>query len=85
MTWTRLANMVAGRQYHDGAATIATQYLRSPRFLQADGGYMRVVWMTETLKRFVGDMIPVKCRSKIFTENDLTTLGELREKLGYTS
>jgi acetyl-CoA decarbonylase/synthase complex subunit beta len=78
MTWTRLANMVAGRQYRDGAATIATQYLRSPKFLQADGGYARVVWMTDTLKNFAGDTIPLVHRDRILTEENVTTLDELK-------
>jgi acetyl-CoA decarbonylase/synthase complex subunit beta len=81
MTWTKLANMVAGRQYLGGAATIATQYLRSPKFLQADGGYQRVVWMTETLKNFAGDSIPLEYRARIQTEKNATTLDELKENL----
>jgi acetyl-CoA decarbonylase/synthase, CODH/ACS complex subunit beta len=75
MTW--LANLVAGRQYPEGAATIATQYLRSPKFLQADGGYKRVVWMTETLKNFALESIPSEHRSRIQTERNVTTLDEL--------
>jgi acetyl-CoA decarbonylase/synthase complex subunit beta len=78
MTWTKLANMVAGRQYHDGAATIATQYLRSTKFLQADGGYQRVVWMTEALKNFAGDSIPEEHRARIRTETDVKTIDELK-------
>lgn len=78
MTWTKLANLVAGRQYRDGAATIATQYLRSQKFLQADGGYSRVVWMTETLKSFAGDSIPVAHRARVQTEVNATTINELK-------
>ena len=77
MTWTRLANLVAGRQYPDGAASIATHYLRSPKFLQADGGYKKVVWMTETLKNFALESIPSEHRSRIQTEKNVTTLDEL--------
>jgi len=79
MTWTRLANMVAGRQYEGGAATVATQYLRSPRFLQADGGYRRVVWMTETLKLVAKDVISDQYRERIATETSATTLEDLKK------
>lgn len=82
MTWTRLANMVAGRQCHEGAATMATQYLRSTKFLQADGGYERVVWMTETLKNFAGDSISEEDRTRIKTEKTVTTIKGLQDQLG---
>ena len=77
MTWTKLGNMLAGRQYKGGAATIATAYLRSRKFLQADGGYQRVVWMSEFLKKAAGDAIPSEIRDSIATENDAHTLKEL--------
>jgi acetyl-CoA decarbonylase/synthase complex subunit beta len=77
MTWTMLGNLLAGRQYRGGATTIATAYLRSRKFLQADGGYERVVWMSEFLKKAAGDAIPSKLRDSIATENDARTLKEL--------
>jgi acetyl-CoA decarbonylase/synthase complex subunit beta len=78
MTWTKLGVLLAGRQYKGGAATIATSYLRSRKFLQADGGYQRVVWMTEFLKKAAGDAIPLELRDSIATENDARTLEELK-------
>ena len=77
MTWTKLGNMLAGRQYKGGAATIATAYLRSRKFLQADRGYNRVVWMSEFLKKAAGDAIPSELRDSIASENDARTLNEL--------
>jgi len=77
MTWTKLGNMLAGRQYKGGAATIATAYLRSRKFLQADGGYERVVWMSNFLKKAAGDAIPQELRGSIATENDARTLDDL--------
>jgi acetyl-CoA decarbonylase/synthase complex subunit beta len=77
MTWTRLGNMLAGRQYKGGAATVATAYLRSRKFLQADGGYKRVVWMSEFLKKAAGNAIPLELRDSIATENDARTLKDL--------
>jgi acetyl-CoA decarbonylase/synthase complex subunit beta len=77
MTWTRLGNMLAGRQYKGGAATVATAYLRSRKFLQADGGYERVVWMSDFLKKAAGGAIPQALRGSIATENDARTIEEL--------
>ncbi len=80
-TWTRLANNVAGYQNTDGFATFATQYLSSSKFLQADGGYERVVWMSDKLKSIAGDSIPKDRKKKIATEKEATTLKQLEESL----
>jgi acetyl-CoA decarbonylase/synthase complex subunit beta len=77
MTWTKLGNLLAGRQYERGAA-IATAYLHSRKFLQADGGYERVVWMSDFLKNTAGNAIPKALRGSIATENDARTLDELK-------
>lgn len=68
MTWIQLANMVVGRQYPKGAAAMGTAYLRSPKFLQADGGYERIVWLTSQLKSSASNAIPEHLRSSIATE-----------------
>jgi acetyl-CoA decarbonylase/synthase complex subunit beta len=81
MTWNKLANLVAGRQYQYGAAAFATQYLRSHKFLQADGGYSRVVWMSERLKLFAKDKIPESLRERIATEVETRTFKDLEKFL----
>ena len=81
ITWTKLANLVAGRQYGEGAATIATAYLRSKKFLKADGGYSRVVWMADVLKKTAGNAIPEELIDAIATENEASTLEELKDFL----
>ena len=81
MTWNTLANKVAGYQNIDGFATFANTYLHSPKFFQADGGYRRVVWMTDQQKKIAGSAIPEEYRSQIATENDATTLKELEKFL----
>jgi acetyl-CoA decarbonylase/synthase complex subunit beta len=81
MTWTELANRVAGRQCPDGAVTFSNRYLHSRKFLAGEGGYSRVVWMTEALKKFAGRAIPERYRRSIATENEVTTIKELEEFL----
>lgn len=76
-TWTRLGNNVAGYQNTEGFSTFGTLYMKNPKFFQADGGFKRVVWMTNTLKSIAGDSIPADRKDQIATENEATTLKEL--------
>ena len=82
MTWTKLGNMIAGRQNKNGAASFSLAYLQSPKFLQADGGYKRVVWMTSNLKSIANAVIPQSIKDKIATENDVKTINELQKYAG---
>jgi acetyl-CoA decarbonylase/synthase complex subunit beta len=79
MTWTKLANMIAGRQFSEGAASLSTAYLQSPKFLKADGGYSKIIWLTESLKNQVKHKIPIKYLDSIATEKEATTIAELQE------
>jgi hypothetical protein len=80
-TWTTWANRIAGRQYPEGAASFAVAYMASRKFLEGDGGWDRVVWMTRTLKDAAGDAIPHHLRERIATEQDATTLEALKTYL----
>jgi len=51
--------------------------MRSPKFLQANGGWDRIVWMPESAKERVKDFIPENLVDKIATEKDLSTVEEL--------
>ncbi len=52
--------------------------MRSPKFLKADGGWNRVVWLPASVKERVADFIPKEVVDKIATENDLKTIDELK-------
>ena len=52
--------------------------MKSKKFLKGDGGYDRVVWMTQNLKRIAGDAIPTELWDGIATEKDATTLSDLK-------
>lgn len=80
MTWTKLANMAAGRQT-PGIAGFSPDYLRSSKFLQADGCFKRVVWMNSILKKKVEDILPMSLRDRIATEKDVQTMEELKKFL----
>jgi len=76
-TWTKLANKVAGRQYQAGAASFAASYMKSTKFLQGDGGWERVVWITPPLKKFAGDAIPEHIRDSLATDENVKTMEDL--------
>jgi len=76
-TWTKLANKIAGRQYQAGAASFSAGYMKSTKFLQGDGGWERVAWITPSLKKFAGDAIPTHLRDSLATDEDVKTMEDL--------
>ncbi|MBM4454745.1 MAG: CO dehydrogenase/CO-methylating acetyl-CoA synthase complex subunit beta, partial [Chloroflexi bacterium] len=54
---TMAAEASGGRQV-EGFLGLALEYLRSPRFLQADGGLKRCVWMPKEIKERYKEAIP---------------------------
>jgi acetyl-CoA decarbonylase/synthase complex subunit beta len=61
---------------HTARATIATAYLRSKKFLKANGGYNKVVYMTNILKITAENAISEELRDAITTDNEASTLKE---------
>lgn len=56
-TWDRLANRAGGKQ-QPGISGVGLAYLRSPTFLQGDGGWKSVKWMTRKLQEEVREAVP---------------------------
>ncbi len=54
MTFSSLAGNVGGGQQTPGFMGCGKAYLASRKFLQAEGGHRRLVWMTRQLKRALG-------------------------------
>ena len=77
---TMAADTSGGRQV-EGFLGIALEYLRSPKFLQADGGLKRLVWMPKELKERYKEAIPEGFYDKIATEDDVSNTDELLEFL----
>ncbi|HEX75102.1 MAG TPA: CO dehydrogenase/CO-methylating acetyl-CoA synthase complex subunit beta [Dehalococcoidia bacterium] len=81
---TRFSTMAAdtsgGRQV-EGFLGLALEYLRSPKFLQADGGIKRLVWAPKEIKEMYKDVIPEDLYDKIATEEDVKNVDELVEFL----
>jgi len=77
---TMAADTSGGRQV-EGFLGLALEYLRSPKFLRADGGLRRLVWAPKEIKERYKDVIPEDLYDKIATEEDVKNTDELVEFL----
>jgi len=78
LSFSTLADSTAGGRQVDGFHGISIEYMRSPKFLQADGGWNRVVWMPKEVKEKVKDFIPIELADKVATEEEAKTIDALR-------
>ena len=69
MTFSTLAGMAGGGLQTPGVMGIGKYYLTSKKFLSADGGFKRVVWMSSILKHTMHDEI--KHAAEFAGERDL--------------
>ena len=77
LAFSTLADSTAGGRQVDGFHGISIEYMRSSRFLHADGGYDRVVWMPAETKERLKDFIPAAVYPAIATEKDAKTVPDL--------
>ncbi|HCW51171.1 MAG TPA: CO dehydrogenase/CO-methylating acetyl-CoA synthase complex subunit beta [Clostridiales bacterium] len=61
MTFSTLAGMVGGGVQTPGFMGIGRSYIVSRRFIPADGGLARIVWMPKELKEFLGEDLRQRC------------------------
>jgi len=81
LPFSTVADSTAGGRQVDGFHGLSIEYMRSPKFLQADGGWNRIVWMPLSIMERVKDFIPKELMGKIATENDTKNVDELRKFL----
>ncbi len=81
LPFSTIAGSVGGGKQVKGFLGIGIQYFYSSKFIQADGGWRRVVWMASDLKERVADAIPDDMKDKIATEKDVKDIESLREFL----
>ncbi|MGD0354288.1 MAG: CO dehydrogenase/CO-methylating acetyl-CoA synthase complex subunit beta [Dehalococcoidia bacterium] len=79
--FTEMAGDTSGGRQVEGFLGMALEYLRSPSFLKADGGWYRIVWMPQAVKELYRDACPMDLYGKIATENDVRNVEELVEFL----
>ncbi len=55
MTFSTLAGMAGGGLQTPGVMGVGKYYLTSPKFISADGGFKRIVWMSSVLKKSMAE------------------------------
>jgi acetyl-CoA decarbonylase/synthase complex subunit beta len=60
---------------------MSIEYMRSKKFLSADGGWNRIVWLPKEVKERVKDFIPKDVVDKIATEENATSVDALKSFL----
>jgi len=85
MTFSTLAGTAGGGLQTPGLMGIGKFYLLSDKFMSAEGGFMRVVWMSSNLKETMGEDLKKACENagapdlldKIADDRVATTVEEL--------
>jgi acetyl-CoA synthase len=85
MTFSTLAGIAGGGLQTPGVMGVGKYYLTSPKFISADGGFKRVVWMSSVLKQMMADEFKIVAEregdpdllEKIADERNVTTVDEL--------
>ena len=85
MTFSTLAGIAGGGLQTPGVMGVGKFYLISPKFIYADGGFKRVVWMSSVLKQTMAEEFKVVAEregdpdllDKIADERNASTVDEL--------
>jgi acetyl-CoA synthase len=85
MTFSTLAGIAGGGLQTPGVMGVGKYYLTSPKFITADGGFKRIVWMSSVLKEMMADEFKIVAEregdpellNKIADERNVTTVDEL--------
>jgi acetyl-CoA synthase len=85
MTFSTLAGIAGGGLQTPGVMGVGKYYLISPKFIAADGGFKRVVWMSSVLKETMAEELKVVSEregdpdliDKIADERNVTTVEDL--------
>ncbi|MFO7947623.1 MAG: CO dehydrogenase/CO-methylating acetyl-CoA synthase complex subunit beta, partial [Armatimonadota bacterium] len=89
ITFSTLAGQVGGGHQTPGFLGVGRRYVLSRKFIAADGGLPRLVWMTEELKQDLGEELYERAEELdmpdlpdlIATEENAETMEELTEYL----
>ncbi|MDA0525503.1 CO dehydrogenase/CO-methylating acetyl-CoA synthase complex subunit beta [Methanococcoides alaskense] len=81
LPFSTMAGQTGGGKQVVGFLGIGINYFRSPKFIQSDGGWDRVVWMPKHLKDRVLADIPADIAEKVATEEDAADLDSLKNFL----
>lgn len=76
-SFSTMAGEASGGHQVEGYLGLALEYLRSPKFLRAEGGWRRIVWMPQVIKQMYRDACPKDVFDKIASEENATNTEEL--------
>ena len=85
MTFSTLAGIAGGGLQTPGVMGVGKYYLISPKFISADGGFKRVVWMSSVLKESMAEELEAVAEregdpdliNKIADDRNASTVDEL--------
>jgi acetyl-CoA decarbonylase/synthase complex subunit beta len=78
LAFSTLADSTAGGRQVDGFHGMSIEYMRSTKFLAADGGWNRIVWLPKEIKERVKEFIPADIVDKIATEETAPNVDALK-------
>ncbi len=81
LAFSTMAGQTGGGKQIAGFLGIGINYFRSPKFIQSDGGWNRVVWLPKNLKEKIKADIPKDILDKIATDENAGDLKSLKEYL----
>ncbi len=81
LRFSAMADSTSGGRQVDGFHGVSIEYMRSPKFLQVDGGWNRVVWAPSELKERVKAFAPNDIVDKVATEKNVGNIEELKSFL----
>ena len=81
VTFSKLAGLISGGQQNHGYCGISSRTPRSRKFVRADGGWNRIVWIPKEYKQILTESIPAEMFDKIATEEDCIDPEGLKEFL----
>jgi acetyl-CoA synthase len=87
MKFSTMAGMVGGGIQTPGFIGISKYFIASKKFIKADGGLKRLVWMPKILKEEIGELLEARAKeigidgflNKIATEEDAETEEQVQE------
>ena len=79
--FSSMAGQCSGGKQVEGFTGLSLEYMRSPKFLQADGAYERIVWMPKEIKASLEGFIPEEIFDKIPTDENATSVKDIKSYL----
>jgi acetyl-CoA synthase len=87
MKFSTMAGMVGGGIQTPGFIGISKYFIASKKFIKADGGLKRLVWMPKILKEEIGELLEARAKeigiddflNKVATEEDAETEEQVQE------